>query len=104
MITFTLGVLATTTVGILIWLTVSMIKLSKWVKSTTEEKQHIWSDIEHRHNSVEREQQTIHELTDRRIDGVISYVDSRFDKMYNSIEQNYIKKKDRLDNSIDYNN
>jgi len=103
MITFLLGVSATVVVGILVWLTIGAIKVSKKVKSLDEEMRNVWADIESRYNSIERDRHTMQELTDRRIDGAISYIDSRLDKTVSSIERDFIKKKDRLDNSISYN-
>ena len=103
MITFLLGVSATVVVGILVWLTIGAVKVSKKVKSLDEEMRNVWMDIESRYNSIERDRHTIQEITDRRIDGTISYIDSRLDKTVSSIERDFIKKKDRLDNSISYN-
>ena len=103
MITFLLGVSATVVVGILIWLIIGSVKVSKKVKSLDEEMRNVWMDIESRYNSIERDRQSMQEFTDRRIDGTISYIDSRLDKTVASIERDYIKKKDRLDNSISYN-
>lgn len=104
MITFILGVSATVVVGMLVWLTISMINILKWVKSTTEEKTHLWSEIENRCNSIDRERHEIQRLTDQRIDTTISYVDSRFDKFGNYIERNYVSKVDNASNTISYNN
>ena len=103
MITFLLGVSATVVVGILVWLTIGAIKVSKKVKSLDEEMRNVWMDIESRYNSIERDRHTIQEITDRRIDGTISYIDSRLDKTLSGIERDFVKKKDRLDNSISYN-
>jgi hypothetical protein len=104
MMTFTLGVSAAVVVGILIWLVISNIKLNKQVELHESTISNIWSDIENRYNSIERDRIDMQRITDQRIDNTISYVDSRFDKFANTIERDYIKKKDRLDNTIGYNN
>lgn len=104
MITFILGVSAAIVVGTMVWLTVSMINTLKWVKSITEEKTHIWSEIENRCNSIDRERYEIQRLTDQRIDTTISYIDSRFDKFNNHIERSYVSKIDNASNTISYNN
>ena len=104
MITFILGVSATVMVGILIWLGINNIKLNKWVKSHESTISSIWSDIEHRYNSSERDRYEMQRTIDQRIDSIFSHTDSRFDKLSNAIERDYIKKKDRLDNTIGYNN
>ena len=102
MITFLLGVSATVIVGILVWLIIGTVKVSKKVKSMEEEMKHIWMDIESRYNSIERDRHDLQEATDRRIDGVISYTDSRLDKLINEISNKFITKKDKLDNTVNY--
>ena len=102
MITFLLGVSATVVVGILVWLIIGTVKVSKKVKSMEEEMKHIWMDIESRYNSIERDRHDLQEATDRRIDGVISYTDSRLDKLINEINNKFITKKDKLDNTVNY--
>jgi predicted PurR-regulated permease PerM len=102
MIIFLLGVSATVVVGILVWLTIGAIKVSKKVKSIEEEMRNIWMDIESRYNSIERDRHDLQEATDRRIDGNISYIDSRLDKLINEISNKFITKKDKLDNTVNY--
>ena len=102
MSTFILGVSATVVVGILVWLIIGTVKVSKKVKSMEEEMKHIWMDIESRYNSIERDRHDLQEATDRRIDGVISYTDSRLDKLINEISNKFITKKDKLDNTVNY--
>ena len=102
MITFLLGVSATVVVGILVWLTIGAVKVSKKVKSMEEEMKHIWMDIESRYNSIERDRHDLQEATDRRIDNNISYIDSRLDKLINEISNKFITKKDKLDNTVNY--
>jgi hypothetical protein len=102
MITFLLGVSATVVVGILVWLTIGAIKVSKKVKSLDEEMRNVWMDIESRYNSIERDRHSLQEVTDRRIDNNISYVDSRLDKLINEINNKFITKKDKLDNTVNY--
>lgn len=102
MITFLLGVSATVVVGILVWLTIGTIKVSKKVKSIEEEMRNVWMDIESRYNSIERDRHDLQEVTDRRIDSNISYIDSRLDKLINEISNKFITKKDKLDNTVNY--
>jgi|688.fasta_scaffold01094_26 hypothetical protein len=102
MITFLLGVSATVVVGILVWLTIGAIKVSKKVKSIEEEMRNVWMDIESRYNSIERDRHDLQEVTDRRIDNNISYIDSRLDKLINEISNKFITKKDKLDNTVNY--
>jgi uncharacterized protein YoxC len=102
MITFLLGVSATVVVGILVWLTIGAIKVSKKVKSIEEEMRNVWMDIESRYNSIERDRHDLQEVTDRRIDNNISYIDSRLDELINEISNKFITKKDKLDNTVNY--
>jgi hypothetical protein len=102
MITFLLGVSATIVVGMLVWLTIGAIKVSKKVKSLDEEMRNVWMDIESRYNSIERDRHSLQEATDRRIDGNISYTDSRFDKLINDINNKFVSKKDKFDNTVNY--
>ena len=104
MITFTLGALAAIAVGVLVWLTVSIIGSLKRVKLLENENQVQWRDIEERYNSIERKLDEAIDIISRRIDDNYSYTDSRFDKFNNHIERNYVSKVDKNSNTISYNN
>ena len=39
-----------------------------------------------------------------RIDSEHNYTNSRFDKFANVVDRDYVKKKNKLDNTINYNN
>jgi hypothetical protein len=104
MITFTLGALAAVAVGVLIWLTISVIGSLKRVKSLEEENIIQWRDIEERYNSIERKLDQAIDIINRRVDENYSYTDSRFDKFNNHIERNYVSKIDKNSNTISYNN
>lgn len=104
MITFTLGALAAIAVGVIVWLVISIIKMAKQVKRLEEQKQDLRLEIQHRCDSIERElNRAIHELNERD-DTSMSYTDSRLDRLINQIEHNYVTKKDKADNTIEYNN
>ena len=99
MITFTLGALAAIVVGAIVWLVVGIIKMSKQVKHLEEQKTALWLEIQGRCDSIERD---LHQITDdihRRVDGTNSYVNSRFDKLVNHIERDYVTKKNKLENN-----
>jgi len=104
MITFTLGALAAVAVGVLVWLTISVIGSLKRVKSLEEENIVQWRDIEERYNSIERKLDQAIDIVNRRVDENYSYTDSRFDKFNNHIERNYVSKVDKNSNTISYNN
>jgi hypothetical protein len=104
MITFTLGALAAVAVGVLVWLTISVIGSLKRVKSLEEENIVQWRDIEERYNSIERKLDQAIDIVNRRVDENYSYTDSRFDKFNNHIERNYVSKIDKNSNTISYNN
>jgi hypothetical protein len=104
MITFTLGALAAVAVGVLVWLTVSIIGSLKRVKLLENENQVQWREIEERYNSIERKLDEAIDLVNHRIDENYSYTDSRFDKFNNHIERDYVSKVDKNSNTISYNN
>jgi len=103
MITFTLGALAAIAVGVMVWLVINIIKMIKQVKQLKEQTQQLWLDIQHRCESIERELTRTEIELFNRIESSISYTDSRLDKLVNHLERDYVTKKNKLDNSIEYN-
>jgi hypothetical protein len=104
MITFTLGASAAIVVGAIVWLVISIIKISKQVKHLEKQKEQLWLEIQGRCDSIERMLGELERELSHRNDETFRYVDSRLDKMYNQIERDYVTKKNRLENTIDYNN
>jgi hypothetical protein len=104
MITFILGALAAVAVGVLVWLTISILGSLKRVKSLEDENIAQWREIEERCNSIERKLDQAIGLVEHRIDSNFSYTDSRFDKFANIIERDYVSKIDKSSNTISYNN
>jgi hypothetical protein len=104
MITFTLGALAAVAVGVTVWLVIGIIKMAKQVKQLEKQSEQLWLEIQNRCDSIERDlSMTITELSGR-VDSSFSYTDSRLDKLVNHIERDYVTKKNKLENTIDYNN
>ena len=104
MITFILGVSAAIVVGMFVWFTIDTIKTTKRIKQLEEQKNMLWREIEGRCNSIERTLDQMIKDANSRIDENFSYTDSRFDKFANIIERDYVTKKNKLDNTIGYNN
>ena len=104
MITFILGALAAAAVGVLVWLSISITRSLKRVKSLEDENIAQWREIEERCNSIERTLDQMIKDTNSRIDNNFSYTDSRFDKFANIIERDYVSKIDKAINTISYNN
>jgi hypothetical protein len=104
MITFTLGASVAIAVGAIVWLVVNAIKVSKQVKHLEKQKEQLWLEIQGRCDSIERMLGELERETSQRDNETFRYVDSRLDKMYNQIERDYVTKKNRLENTIDYNN
>lgn len=104
MIIFISGILAALVVGIIVWLVVGIIKMSKQVKQLEEQKQKLWLEIQVRCDSIERELNEAINKSNRGVERALSYTDSRLDKLNRAIEQEYVSKKNKLDNTIDYNN
>lgn len=102
MSTFILGVSVTIVIGMLVWFTIDTVKQLKRIKQLETQKDVLWSEIENRCNSIERMLDQMIRDVNTRIDDNYSYTDSRLDKMANSIERDYVTKKNRLDNTIDY--
>jgi hypothetical protein len=104
MITFILGLSAAIVVGMFVWFTVDTIKSTKRIKQLEKQKEQLWSEIENRCNSIERMLDDMIRDTDNRLVSEHNYTNSRFDKFANVVDRDYVKKKNKLDNTIDYNN
>jgi hypothetical protein len=104
MITFISGALAAAAVGVTVWLVIGVIKMTKQVKQLEKQKEQLWLEIQGRCDSIERELNIVVSKANDRIDTSMSYTDSRLDKLVNVIERDYITKKNRADNTIEYNN
>jgi hypothetical protein len=102
MSTFILGVSATIVVGMFVWFTIDTIKQLKRIKQLETQRDALWSEIENRCNSIERMLDQMIRDMNSRVDDNYSYTDSRLDKMVNMIERDYVTKKNKLDNTIDY--
>ena len=104
MITFTLGISAAIVVGMLVWFTIDTIKSTKRIKQLEIQKEQLWREIEGRCNNIERTLDDMIREVNLRIDSEHNYTNSRFDKFANVVDRDYVKKKNKLDNTIDYNN
>jgi hypothetical protein len=104
MITFILGVSAAITVGMLVWFAIDTIKSSKRIKQLEKQNEQIWLEIQHRCDSIERTLDEMIRDANNRIDSEHNYTNSRFDKFANVVDRDYVKKKNKLDNTINYNN
>jgi hypothetical protein len=104
MITFILGLSAAIVVGMFVWFTVDTIKTTKRIKQLEKQKEQLWSEIENRCNSIERMLDDMIRDVNTRVDSEHNYTNSRFDKFANVVDRDYVKKKNKLDNTIDYNN
>ena len=104
MITFILGLSAAIVVGMFVWFTVDTIKTTKRIKQLEKQKEQLWSEIENRCNSIEHMLDDMIRDVNTRVDSEHNYTNSRFDKFANVVDRDYIKKKNKLDNTIDYNN
>jgi hypothetical protein len=104
MITFILGLSAAIAVGMFVWFTVDTINSTKRIKQLEQEKENLWREIEGRCNSIERTLDDMIRDANTRIDSEHNYTNSRFDKFANVVDRDYVKKKNKLDNTIDYNN
>ena len=104
MITFILGLSAAIVVGMFVWFTVDTIKSTKQIKQLEKQKEQLWSEIENRCNNIERTLDDMIRDVNTRVDSEHNYTNSRFDKFSNVVDRDYVRKKNKLDNTIDYNN
>jgi len=104
MITFTLGISAAIVVGMFVWFTIDTIKSTKRIKQLEEQKNMLWREIEGCCNSIERTLDEMIRDVNNRVDSEHNYTNSRFDKFANVVDRDYVKKKNKLDNTINYNN
>jgi uncharacterized protein YoxC len=104
MSTFILGVSAAITVGMFVWFTLDTIKSLKRIKQLENETTALYREINEQFDIINRQLDQLVTNVNRRIDDNYSYTDSRLDKMANAIERDYVTKKNKLDNSISYNN
>jgi uncharacterized protein YoxC len=104
MSTFILGVSAAIVVGMFVWFTLDTIKSLKRIKQLENETTNLYREINERFDIINRQLDQLVTDMNRRVDDNYSYTDSRLDKMANVIERDYVTKKNKLDNSISYNN
>ena len=104
MITFILGLSAAIVVGMFVWFTIDTIKSTKRIKQLEEQKNMLWREIEGRCNSIEHTLDEMIRDVNTRVDSEHNYTNSRLDKFANIVDRDYVKKKNKLDNTIDYNN
>lgn len=104
MITFILGVSAAIVVGMLVWFAVDTIKSLKRIKQLEEQTNELQNEIMRRCDQIERQLDDIVGGVYRKIDDNYNYTNSRLDKFANVVDRDYVRKKNKLDNTIDYNN
>lgn len=101
---FVLGMLVVIVIAIVVIAIMGFVKARKTEASLKELEDIMSKNIEIIYNNIH----TTYEKLDKNIQEshrtLSSSTDSRFDKLYNTIERDYITKKNKLDNSIDYNN
>ena len=104
MSTFILGVSAAIVVGMFVWFTLDTIKSLKRIKQLENETTTLYREINERFDIINRQLDQLITDMNLRVDDNYRYTDSRLDKMANVIERDYVAKKNKLDNTINYNN
>jgi uncharacterized protein YoxC len=102
MSTFILGVSAAIVVGMFVWFTLDTIKSLKRIKQLENETTNLYREINERFDIINRQLDQLVTDVNLRIDDNYRYTDSRLDKMANVIERDYVTKKNKLDNTINY--
>jgi predicted PurR-regulated permease PerM len=103
-ISFVLGMSTVAVIAITIVAVIGFVK----AKKTEERLGHLENDlsrhIDQIYDTISKNHDQVNNNITDSYRSLISNTDSRFDKLINTIERDYITKKNKLDNSINYNN
>ena len=103
-LSFVLGMSTVAVIAIAVVAVVGFVKAKKTEERLTNLENELSRNIAEIYNSIgEVNTQLNNNITDA-YRTLTSNTDSRFDKLINTLERDYITKKNKLDNSIDYNN
>lgn len=95
----TVAVIATAVVAV-----VGFVKAKKTEERLTNLENELSRNIAEIYNSIGEVNTQLNNNISDAYRTLTSNTDSRFDKLINTLERDYITKKNKLDNSIDYNN
>jgi predicted PurR-regulated permease PerM len=101
---FVLGMSTVAVIAIAIVAVVGFVKAKKTEERLTNLENELSRNIAEIYNSIGEVNTQLNNNISDAYRTLTSNSDSRFDKLINTLERDYITKKNKLDNSIDYNN
>ena len=101
---FVLGMSTVAIIAIAVVAVVGFVKAKKTEERLTNLENELSRNIAEIYNSIGEVNTQLNNNISDAYRTLTSNSDSRFDKLINTLERDYITKKNKLDNSIDYNN
>jgi predicted PurR-regulated permease PerM len=103
-LSFVLGMSTVAVIAIAVVAVVGFVKAKKTEERLTNLENELSRNIAEIYNSIGEVNTQLNNNISDAYRTLTSNTDSRFDKLINTLERDYITKKNKLDNSIDYNN
>jgi len=103
-LSFVLGMSTVAVIAIAVIAVVGFVKAKKTEERLTNLENELSRNIAEIYNSIGEVNTQLNNNISDAYRTLTSNSDSRFDKLINTLERDYITKKNKLDNSIDYNN
>jgi predicted PurR-regulated permease PerM len=103
-LSFVLGMSTVAVIAIAVVAVVGFVKAKKTEERLTNLENELNRNIAEIYNSIGEVNTQLNNNISDAYRTLTSNTDSRFDKLINTLERDYITKKNKLDNSIDYNN
>jgi len=103
-LSFVLGMSTVAVIAIAVVAVVGFVKAKKTEERLTNLENELSRNIAEIYNSIGEVNTQLNNNISDAYRTLTSNSDSRFDKLINTLERDYITKKNKLDNSIDYNN
>lgn len=103
-ISFVLGMSTVAVIAIAVVAVVGFVKANKTEERLTNLENELSMNIAEIYDNIGKVNTQLNNDISDAYRTLTSNTDSRFDKLINTLERDYITKKNKLDNSIDYNN
>lgn len=101
---FVLGMSTVAVITIAIVAVLGFVKARKTEEELKIVQDQFSRDLAHVYDTIAKNYDSLDRSIHNSYRSLSSNTDSRFDKLIHTIERDYITKKDKLNNSIDYNN
>lgn len=103
-LSFVLGMSTVAIIAIAVVAVVGFVKAKKTEERLTNLENELSRNVEQIYDTISKNNDQFSNNISDAYRTLTSNTDSRFDKLINTLERDYITKKNKLDNSIDYNN